>query len=200
MMGLRKINMNILFGDIIRKIARRFRMFANALNRNKIPENAGNINNIDVLVVSPGGVGTTFLMNHLSSYVKINSPSDVDGLKHAPIPYKEILDSGVKVIYMYGDPEDVYRSIKKRGWIVQQGVKLGSALCVMSFGVLQKWAFIRSVNKQKMNWISSKGIDVLQLSYEDIWSNVQTISYFLNISDPSFVTDFPERKKRTSKS
>ena len=41
---------------------------------------------IEVCVISAGGVGTTFLMEFLSKYKKLNNPYDYDDIKHLPLP------------------------------------------------------------------------------------------------------------------
>ena len=39
--------------------------------------------NLDVMVVSAGGGGTTYFMEYLSEYTSLNHSSNWDGLKHA---------------------------------------------------------------------------------------------------------------------
>lgn len=42
--------------------------------------------NMEILVASCGGVGTSFFMNFLKKHRRINCPRDTDRLKHTPIP------------------------------------------------------------------------------------------------------------------
>jgi hypothetical protein len=68
------------------------------------------------LVISTGGAGTTFLMKHLARFVPLNDPFDGDRVKHLPrLPTGWLQDR--RILYIYGAPADVYRSIRRRGWV-----------------------------------------------------------------------------------
>lgn len=59
--------------------------------------------NIEVLIVSSGGVGTTFLMEEIKRYKTTNDPDNKDGYKHLPIPPIS-QNPNLKVVYLFGDP------------------------------------------------------------------------------------------------
>ena len=42
--------------------------------------------NLDAVIVSPGGVASTALMEYVGQFVHVNSPGDRDTLKHRPKP------------------------------------------------------------------------------------------------------------------
>ena len=148
---------------------------------------------MDVLVVSPGGVGTTFLIRHLSRFARTNLPTDADYLKHLPGPPP----MPPKTIFIRGDGESIYASIKRRGWVARQGAKLGSVGCVYSRGETQKAAFIAAVRAQEQRWRQSEG-EVLFVDYDDIWRRAEDIMTFAGITDPCFITEFPQRQMRLS--
>ena len=58
--------------------------------------------NINVLVCSPGGVGSSFFIAFLEKYKSVNSYKDRDGLKHIDRP-PLTLNSNLKAIYIYGE-------------------------------------------------------------------------------------------------
>ncbi len=156
--------------------------------------------NLEVLVVSPGGVATTFLLNYLNGFVSVNDPHDGDGLKHLPgLPLMRE-GEGVKVLFISGDPNDVYASIKRRGWVEVQGAKLGSLMTVVLRGGFQKYMFIRSVKAQERRWRQCGVRDLLFIDYDEIWENVEKIGKFIGIDDEGFVKNFPPKRPRKSKS
>ena len=102
------------------------------LSQNVIKTNRSNINalseELDVLIVSPGGVATTFLLRYVSKFMKTNDINDADGLKHI-IPAADFkFRKNLKVIYLTGDLPDIEQSLVKRGWLFEQYIKLGGNL------------------------------------------------------------------------
>lgn len=148
---------------------------------------------LDVLVVSPGGVGTTFLINHLARFAKTNDNADADYLKHLPAPPR----GAPRTIFIRGDEESIYASIKRRRWVGRQGAKLGSLLCVYLRGRAQKAAFIDAVRAQEARWRRSK-TNVLFVHYDDIWRRAEEIMIFAGVTDPRFLSEFPQRQSRLS--
>lgn len=77
----------------------------------------------EVVVGSPGGVGTTLLLRELQKYCKINHASDGDGVKHLPLPPIS-LKSNLKFILVIGDPIAALASLFHRGFHHEQSIKL----------------------------------------------------------------------------
>jgi len=155
--------------------------------------------NLDIVVVSPGGVGTTFLMQHLAKYKRLNGTYGGDWLKHMPRPPR--LDRNadeVRFIFVYGDPDDIEASLRNRGWLNRQGAKLGSVSTVLLLGSAKSEAFKRAVRRQIRNWTQPFGSPVLRIQYEEIWSRLDEIAEFVGVADTDFIDTFPERKPRTS--
>ena len=152
----------------------------------------------DNLVISPGGVGTTILIEHLTNYIAVNCPYDTDGLKHLPkLPAR--WRKNRKILFVTGDFEDTYNSMKRRGWLFAQSMKLGCVLCQFTDGDRQKEYNRRSVLKQRAAMEQLPDSSVLIIRYEDIWDKLEAIKDFFGIAAPDFVGTFPERQPRTGK-
>lgn len=80
---------------------------------------------LDVLVISPGGMGCTYMLNSMWGLWKTNDPNDSDGLKHFPDPTDPRF-SGMtpRVVYVWNDPLKAILSHHRRGWLQQQCSKL----------------------------------------------------------------------------
>lgn len=149
----------------------------------------------DVVICSPGGVGTTFLMRHISKFRKTNDYFDEDSLKHLPTP-PLFLRKNPKMIFISGNSEQAMQSIIRRGWLSIQGAKLGCIRCALS-GDTEKSraAYIKAVHRQKENYEALQD-KVLFLDFEDIWSRKEDVAHFLGIEEAEFLSDFPERRER----
>lgn len=156
---------------------------------------------IHFLVVSPGGVATTTLMQHLDLYVRINDPFDSDGLKHRPRPPTSLL-SHQRVLFISGPIHQSYLSLRRRHWVGIQSAKLGSLIGAISFPPLEYPLFALAARQQLQAWMAFAETHpdrVLHLDYKAIWPNRQVIMTFANISDPSFLTNFPTYRPRQSR-
>ncbi len=165
------------------------------IDRFKLDSNCG----LDVLVVSPGGVATTFLINYIGIYKNVNNIDDNDGLKHLPRPPINLENINLKVIFITGEPDEVYASIKRRGWLKEQGAKLGSVMSVLLWGRPQKYFFKRAVIAQEKHWRKSNLKGLLILDYNQIWDSIETISQFMGVNTDDFVNNFPSKKPRKSR-
>lgn len=152
---------------------------------------------LDVIVVSPGGVGTTAIIRHLNKHVRVNFTSDSDGYKHMPTPPEDLDFRGERYIYIKGDAHQIYRSIRRRGWVDIQGAKLGSPMSVLTWGSYQERFFIRAVTRQIRAWSACEGPSVLMLDYDDVWDSADRIASFLAVDPVLFGEEFPERQKRS---
>ena len=72
--------------------------------------------NLDVCIVSYGGVGCTALMKVLGRYIRVNNLDDKDGLKHKNSPELDIYQKGKikRVIYVYNNPMNAVLSLYRR--------------------------------------------------------------------------------------
>jgi len=162
---------------------------------------------LDLIIVSYGGVGTSFLLDFFSKYKQTNHKFDLDGFKHSSLPPISF-NLDVKFIYVYGNPQMAAASLFRREFHRAQSAKL------------QKWKYpIRLIPKGMtlheyallgrdkfyfedhfFNWYERHltAIPTLFVRYETIFDNVHSLLEFANIPD-SAVHDFPKKKKRESR-
>ncbi len=154
------------------------------------------LDQIDAAVISPGGVGSTLLIDQLGPHLRVNSRDDADHLKHLPrLPRR--FPHRLKIIFIHGDVEDVVNSIRRRGWTARHGSKLASIQAVIASDPAQTEALRRAVERQ-IDWF--KRCDhprLLLIRYEDLWDRLDEISAFLGIDAEAFRAEFPPRHGRT---
>ena len=136
--------------------------------------------NINVIVSSFGGVGTTFLMRHLQNYTTTNCPHDYDGYKHSPLPPIGF-NKSLRFVYIYGDPVLAVISLFRRGYANQQLKKLrrwgigGNGYATTPVQGLRQYALLHSdelcLEKHFTNWYSDKfcTVPTLFLRYETLF-------------------------------
>jgi len=153
------------------------------------------------LVISPGGVGTTFLMAYIVKKIpgiSLNHIHDNDGFKHmANFPW---LLSKHKILYVNGDINDIVNSISRRGWVLQQSAKLGCSVCQLLWNDehLER-SFIRAIKRQMNYFKSRESSNLMVTNYEDLWLKAEDIAIFFEAPDVNdFCKNFPKRKSRFS--
>ena len=109
------------------------------------------LDRLDVVVISPGGVGSTLLIDQLAPHLRVNSRDDADHLKHLPrLP--DDFPPYLKIIFIHGEIEDVVQSIRRRGWVARHGSKLASVRSVLAAGEAQIDALRRAI-AQQIAWL-----------------------------------------------
>ncbi|MEM7519683.1 MAG: hypothetical protein AAF307_01495 [Pseudomonadota bacterium] len=151
---------------------------------------------LDALIISPGGVATTFLIDYLSQSVRTHDRNDADWIKH--LPYVPDVETHHRLIYVYGPPADIYASLKRRDFHRIQAAKLGCPLCMFVRGTLHAWLSKRAIAKQTKAFHSAPAEQVLCIEYNALWEAPDRIAAHLGIKDPAFVPSFPPRRARTS--
>ncbi len=151
-----------------------------------------------VLVISPGGVGTTFLMHHIRRFKSTNHFGDDDHLKHLPRPPRAFPGNAVAVLFVSGDAGEISKSLERRGYLDHHCCKLGCVAGLLAKGDAKHRHFARAVDAQKRSWSEAGLPHLLFVDYDEIWSRKEEIAAFLEIEDPAFVDEFPERKQRKS--
>lgn len=161
---------------------------------------------IDVMIVSSGGVGTTFLSKAIGTYLKTNDPDNKDGLKHLPVPPINRSGKEIKAIYVFGDPLLATVSLFRRRYhhaqsvatqrfypktfIVPVEMPLPTYVAGETKGVFHQRSF--------ENWRElPRSYPVLFVRYDDIHEELKTIQAFLGLPD-QFIKDFPPKRERTS--
>lgn len=153
-------------------------------------------NDIEGLVVSPGGVATTMLLEHLGQFINVNALGDEDGLKHRPRPPRNTQVT-VPALVVVGNPAVLLRSLEARGLTRHQFIRLGSfSGALVPFGD-RVACMARSMWRLRRQWESSWP-RTLVVDYDEIWDRVNDIAQHFGVSDRRFVQDFPPKLKRTS--
>lgn len=161
---------------------------------------------IEVLVVSSGGVGTTFLMDAIADFRTINSSENHDGFKHLPIPPLSA-NPTLKAIYVFGDPVMAAVSLFRRGYHHTQShgnakfqnfdYLIPEDLTLAEYAMQRKDGLY--FNRHFDNWLKGSGqYPILFLKYDDIFDSLETIQKFLELPD-SFVTQFTKKRERKSR-
>lgn len=160
---------------------------------------------IDTLVVSYGGVGTTFLIEFFDRYRSVNDAYDRDGLKHLPVQ-PMALNPEMKVVYVFGDPVEAVTSLFRRGFHSTQSLKLSNRLFphrpVAHTTSLEEYAHqLRDdmmLHSHFSEWLANAmQYPTLFVRYDDIWNSLPSILNFLDIPQDQ-ASHFPVRKSRSS--
>jgi len=150
------------------------------------------------LIISPGGVATTMLINYLSKYIQVNDPNDKDLLKHlTKLPSN--LNKHTKILYIYGDTKSIFLSLKRRNYFYSHCLKMNCLKCLFFQGGLQYKFFEDRINYQKNLLTKNQNYQLLVLSYDEIWTKKNKIKKFFKISSKEFIDRFPQKKSRVTK-
>lgn len=161
---------------------------------------------VEVLIVSYGGVGTTFLAKSISKYKTTNCPINSDGYKHLPIP-PIILNKKTRIIFVFGDPVLATISLFKRGFHSWQSVLLqkyySRKFLIPKESRIEDYSNMKEdgfqFERQFFNWHSKYlATPTLFINYNDIFDNLDIIATFLNLPK-EFVETFPAKRKRSSR-
>lgn len=163
-------------------------------------------NEIDLAIVSYGGVGTSFLLHFFSQYLKTNDPIDRDYFKHSPLPPISF-NSNVKFIYIYGNPQMAAASLFRRNLQTLQSIKLQrwdqNIVPIPSEMTLQEYASLGvdrfCFENHFFNWYDKylTGIPTLFVRYETLFDNIRQLLEFADIPGNS-INKFPKKKCRKS--
>lgn len=154
------------------------------------------LDDLDAVVISPGGVGSTLLIDAISPFIRVNSRDDADHLKHLPrLP--SWFPTEMKVIFVHGAVDDIVHSIRRRGWVARHGSKLGSIASVLAGEEGRAEALRRAVEQQIAWFVESDRPNLLRVRYENLWDRLDEIATFLGIDGKAFRENFPPRQPRT---
>ncbi|WP_154853604.1 hypothetical protein [Cyclobacterium xiamenense] len=160
----------------------------------------------EVVVCSYGGVGTTFLMEYLSNFKKINRFYDEDGAKHFPIPPISV-NKNLKFVYIFGDPEMATISLFRRNFHHRQSTKLlrlttknlkpipleMSLEAYVSEGI-DRFLFEDHFNNWYKHYLTHPTIFI---RYENLYDVLPTLFDFLDIPR-EHLKGFPPKRERSS--
>lgn len=161
---------------------------------------------IETLVVSHGGVGTTFIMEFIQQFHTVNCPYDRDGLKHLPLqPLSANPD--LKVLYVFGDPVEAAASLFRRGYQSTQSANLARFGVVGPRKITHDTTIAQYASSgqdslhlsQHFNhWLDNRlGYSTLYIDYRALWANLETLFKFLNIASEN-IDSFPAQTPRST--
>ena len=159
----------------------------------------------DMLIVSFGGCGSTFLIKFMRKYRKTNLPNHKDFLKHAGSPP---LSAGkaIRCIYLFGEPRMATVSLYRRkiaaehAWNMQLGLgrPWHTPPASMLAGYVERNKDLFFFEKHFNNWFNAKlTYPILFLRYDTLWNNLDVLFDFLNLPAQQ-IKDFPRYRPRKS--
>ena len=158
-------------------------------------------------VISPGGCGTVTLKNFLENYTISNNHIEKEyrifNSSHIIKPPKSFKKDKIKVIIIKRDLDDIYQSLKKRGFLRNSLIHYGDIFPYMYINIFQneelfKKKFLKYLRLFYSNWENYPPELKIVFEYEDLYTNklnINILEKFLNINDLSFRNKFPVHKR-----
>jgi hypothetical protein len=158
--------------------------------------------NLEVIIVSPGGVATTTLIKHVSQFVLTNDGSDADGLKHIPSLPESFEYSETPIIFIAASStEAAIASLRGRGMLRIQATKLSphsadllKVLFVRNRHLDDRVAGMIALQREQFEESARRG-RVLVVEREALFESATRIQRFLGVEDDSFSRRFPRDRK-----
>lgn len=161
---------------------------------------------LDAIVCSWGGAGSTMLCEFLQKHLAINSSCDEDSLKHLPLPPVS-LNRNLKCVFVVCDPVETVVSLFRRGFHQLQSRKLrrhtvvGNAMspdCTLG-EYAERGEEMFGFEGVLENYYSRHILyPTLFLNYSSIWSELGRVQKFLGLTKEQ-MSQFPEQVERKSK-
>lgn len=156
------------------------------------------------LVVSPGGVASSAIIQHLERFIDVNSPTDKDGLKHIFRPSQ--IPAGVqKILFLFDKTGPILKSLERRNYHQLHIAKLGGVLRLAPLEAIWKPHLTFLVLRQRRTFLSMQkhrmincGPEVLCISMSQIFESATEVRDFFEIQDEAFIVGFPKRRARKS--
>lgn len=174
---------------------------------------------VDLLVVSPGGAGTTFVLEFFGQHMRTNyAKSEWDGLKHINRPDHPILrDCRVKrCLYLYAEPVQTVLSLFRRDfqtamaykttaqfgsvWDYRRGIKRALSGAPLAFeDYLRSGVDAFGLEAHFSAWTRPENppFPILCQKYETLFDHLDELLEFSGIPAEHFA-DFPAKKERNS--
>lgn len=157
--------------------------------------------NLDLIVSSYGGVGTSFLMHFFNEHLKLNDPHNTDGLKHAGVP-PLTLKRRLRALYLYDDPRLATLSLFRRGYHHAHSRSMGVPDPVRPEENLEAYlshGMDRFALGQHFHaWRDQpRPYPILFLRSTALWQHLPELMTYLGLSS-ELASQFPAQKKRES--
>lgn len=160
---------------------------------------------LDVVVVSPGGVGTTELLNFLNRHCYASDALNHMGIKHLSAPCMSF--GGARAaLFVGGDPRLSALSVFRRGFHPQLSFFLNHVFLLGNRDTVEEYAALGrdllGINAQAANWTTPERLvglpyAVAYVDFRDLWESLPRVLSFLGMS-PELVDDFPAEHPRNS--
>jgi hypothetical protein len=171
----------------------------------------------DVVVVSFGGSGTTFLLKYLATHLKVNSSdSSADGIKHASSPHHPIFRRYRvgRVVYVFDDPRLAAISLFRRDYASHMIPKLNawhaspksykqyidahrSSVTFDEF--LERQEDLFGFEKHFRRWLGDDAVPfpVMGVRFSSLHDNLRPLLDFLHLP-AALAETFPPRRERAA--
>jgi len=175
------------------------------------------VGDLDAIVVSYGGAGTTEFIQYLGQWMRVNHPNSLqDGIKHANSPAHPVL-MGRRIgaaVYLYDDPVRAMISVFRRGLHTRHAAKLASSQHrsgveyreyvtshERSMALDQYLAEGRDhlgFGQHVTNWLThSTTFPILFVRFDVLFESAEAIARFVGLQRNA-VASFPVRRPRTA--
>jgi len=165
---------------------------------------------VDFIVCSGGGAGTTMLLDFFSIIRRVNSPKDYDNLKHMPIPPVSF-NRKMKCIFIYSNPLDTCISLFNRHFQTWQSRKLLRHSDLLKRSDIDRISSNLSLDEYAENGQDLLGLEnqfinysekyilypTLFLKYENLWDNLNILQEFISLTHKE-MESFPKKSERVS--
>ncbi len=172
---------------------------------------------LDAVVVSFGGSGSTFVLQFLRRYLRVNHWNSMkDGIKHADAPDHPILAAHpiMRGVYLYDDPVRAATSLFRRGYHVRMIPKLGCrhatvaeyrrtvdrlARDVSFEDFLSRGEDLFGFERHWHNWTHARPatFPVMCVKFEHLFDHLPEILGFVGLPERYWPL-FPQRRERES--
>jgi len=160
---------------------------------------------LDVVVVSPGGVGTTQLLNFLNRHCYASDVLNQTGIKHLSAPCLSF-GGAPAALFVGGDPRLSVLSIFRRGFHPQMSFYLNHVFLLGNRDTVEDYAALGrdllGINAQAVNWTTPERLvglpyAVAYVDFRDLWQTLPRVLSFLGLP-AELVDDFPAEHPRSS--
>ena len=163
-----------------------------------------------VFIMSPGGTGSVEFLKYIHKYKKSNIYFEKKyncSIGHNFRPPPEFIKKKVKIILIYRNFNEIYKSMTSRGFVRIALNEFGDFFPFMYKSIFKnkiklKQKYYNYLEQFYLNWKNYDENYILRLNYPDLYKNRKTqkkIKEFLGIKSSSFLKNFPKfrRYKKT---
>mgnify|MGYP001158638487 FL=1 len=160
-------------------------------------------NNVNRIIISPGGCGTVTLKNFLDKFILSNNHLEekfgIKGSSHIFKPPRLFAKNKIKVIIIKRNIDEIYQSLNQRGFLRNSLVHYGDLFPFMYLNLMKdknkfEKKFLNYIKLFYSNWEKYPSEFKIILEYEKLYSDISSghiIKDFFEINDQLFIKDYP---------